>query len=88
MIVDMATHEIDDLYRLEGQKIGEIRSIRHENAKFLRKQQGKTSWDSYEVLLANERVMNERLTEMLLHKKHDLDSLWTEGGKNTYRERD
>ena len=58
-----------------------------ENAKFLRKQHGKTSWDSYEVLLANERVMNERLTDMLLHKKHDLDSLWTEGGKNTYQVR-
>lgn len=88
MIVDMATHEIDDLYKLENQKIMEIKSIRMENAKFLRKQQGKTSWDSYEVLLANERVMNERLTEMLVQKKHKLDSLYTEGGKNTYRERD
>lgn len=60
--------------------------LESENAKFLAKAQGKTSWDQYEVLLANERVMNTRLLELLKHKKHSLDNLVKQGALCTYED--
>ena len=60
--------------------------LESENNKFLQKAQGKTSWDKYEVLLANERVMNTRLLEQLRQKKHSLDNLVKNGALCTYED--
>ena len=83
-IVDNVQYDINDQHHMANTKQMDSKKLHEENIKFLLKSKGKTSWDMYEHLLANERVTNERLVNVLREKKHTIKSLFTEGSKGTY----
>ena len=48
--------EIDDAHTMLKNKQLDIEGLRKEGKRFLSQNQGKTSWDTYEVQLARERI--------------------------------
>ena len=84
-IVDDSQTEIDALITMFESKKLDKSKLHRENNKFLAQIGGKTSWQQYECMLANERVTGERLQELLL-KKNKIDVLLDEGRKCTYED--
>ena len=69
---------------LESKKVDKMKLLK-ENNKFLAASGEKYSWHTYESMLANERVANQRLQAILL-KKNNINTLLDEGAKCTYEE--
>ena len=63
----------------------DIKNLKRECNKFLTQNRGKLAWDSYEVQLARERVMNEKLYIDLADKGgHKIEELVKESDKVAY----
>lgn len=87
MIVDMSQVEIDDTHLMLKTKEMDIDGYKKESEKFLEQNRGRLAWDTYELQLAQERVLNQRLRTNLLKKNgNDVDQLIDEASQAAYDE--
>lgn len=79
LIVDMAQDEVDVTQAFIKAKELDITRCKIDTNKFLSQNRGMKAWDTYEVQLAQERVVNERLKTHILDKNgNDIDKLIVE----------
>ena len=86
-IVGNSQGEIDSLHRMLSTKKLDKMKLEQENNKYLAINGKKHSWQCYEGRLANERVMNMRLQD-ILRKTFTVDKLVDEGKQTAYEECD
>ena len=77
-LVDDSQYEINGVHRMIDSKKLDTSMLNRETNKFLLGAGDKTSWNTYERCLANERTTNERLRE-LLKKRNDDATILKEG---------